>query len=122
MTVTEFLKQSVPFLAGLTEDQAHFLAKSAEQLVYRKGQTVIFRGVTVDGLHVVANGKVTVHAKVGKEFQQVAELGPGDVFGETSIIEMTVAGPCDGMVWASERTKTHLSATAAMRGRCSEIW
>ncbi|MBI5203036.1 MAG: cyclic nucleotide-binding domain-containing protein [Elusimicrobia bacterium] len=92
MTVTEFLKQQVPFLSGLTEDQAHFLATSAEQLVFNKGQTVIFRGVTVDGLHVIAAGKVTVHAKVGKETLQVAELGPGQVFGETSIIEMTVAG------------------------------
>ncbi|MBI4423337.1 MAG: cyclic nucleotide-binding domain-containing protein [Elusimicrobia bacterium] len=91
MTVTEFLQQHVPFLSGLTEDQAHYLAKSAEQLVFRKGQTVIFRGVTVDGLHVVAAGKVTVHAKIGREVQQVAELGPGAVFGETSIIEMTVA-------------------------------
>ena len=91
MTVTEFLKQSVPFLSGLTDDQAHFLATEAEQLVFNKGQTVIFRGVTVDGLHVIAAGKVTVHAKVGKESMQVAELGPGQVFGETSIIEMTVA-------------------------------
>lgn len=92
MTVTEFLQKNVPFLAGLTEDQAHYLATSAEQLVFNKGQTVVFRGVTVDGLHVVASGKVTVHAKVGKDVIQVAELGPGQVFGETSIIEMTVAG------------------------------
>ncbi len=92
MTVTEFLKQQVPFLSGLTEEQAHELATAAEQLVFNKGQTVIFRGVTVDGLHVIAAGKVTVHAKVGKDTVQVAELGPGQVFGETSIIEMTVAG------------------------------
>lgn len=92
MTVTEFLREHVPFLSGLTEDQAHYLAKAAEQIVFRKGQTVIFRGVTVDGLHVVAAGKVTVHAKVNRDVVQVAELGPGDVFGETSIIEMTVAG------------------------------
>ena len=92
MTVTEFLQQHVPFLSGLTEDQAHYLATSAEQIVFQKNQTVIFRGVTVEGLHVVASGKVSVHAKVGREVQQVAELGPGEVFGETSITEMSVAG------------------------------
>lgn len=92
MTVTEFLQTKVPFLSGLTEDQARYLAQAAEQLTFHKGQTVIFRGVTVDGLHVVAAGLVTVHAKVGKEVMKVAELGPGDVFGETSIIEMSVAG------------------------------
>lgn len=92
MTVTEFLRDHVPFLKGLTDDQAMYLAKAAEQITFRKGQTVIFRGVTVDGLHVVAAGKVTVHAKVNRDIVQVAELGPGDAFGETSIIEMTVAG------------------------------
>ncbi len=92
MTVTEFLQTKVPFLSGLTEDQAHYLAKSAEQIPFHKGQTVIFRGTTVDGLHVVAQGRVSVHAKVGKQVVQVAELGPGEVFGETSIVEMTTAG------------------------------
>lgn len=94
MTVTEFIKTSVPFLSGLTDDQAHALAGACEQLSFNAGQTVVFRGVTVEGLHIVASGKVTVHAKVEpkrKELVQVAELGPGDVFGETSIIEMGTA-------------------------------
>lgn len=94
MTVTEFLKTHVPFLEGLTEEQAHGLAQACEQLSFRAGQTVVFRGVTVEGLHVVASGKVTVHAKTDtkrKELAQVAELGPGEVFGETSIIEMGTA-------------------------------
>ena len=92
MTVTEFLKDHVPFLAGITDEQAADLARSAEQVVYKQGHTVIFRGVTVEGLHVVASGQVTVNAKIGREVQRVAELGPGDVFGEISIIEGSVAG------------------------------
>lgn len=94
MTVTEFLKSHVPFLEGLSEDQARGLAQACEQLSYRAGQTVVFRGVTVEGLHVVASGKVAVYAKTDpkrKELVQVAELGPGEVFGETSIIEMGTA-------------------------------
>lgn len=94
MTVTEFLKTAVPFLAGLTDEQAAGLAAAAAQLAFKMDQTVLFRGVTVEGLHVVASGKVAVWAKAdpkSKALVQVAELGPGDVFGETSIIEMGTA-------------------------------
>lgn len=93
MTVTEFLQTQVSFLAGLTEDQALYLAKSVEQHPYRSGQTIIFKGVSVEGLHVVAQGKVSVHVKPEKkDWMKVAELGPGDVFGETSIVEFAMAG------------------------------
>ena len=93
MTVTEFLKTKVPFLQGITDDQALYLAKSAEQRPYRMGQTILMRGVSVDGLHIVAQGKVSVHVKAdkSKDLVKVAELGPGDVFGETSIIEFCMA-------------------------------
>ncbi|MFA5138533.1 MAG: cyclic nucleotide-binding domain-containing protein [Elusimicrobiota bacterium] len=93
MTVTEFLRTQVPFLAGLTEDQALYLAKSSEQKPYRSGQTIIFKGVSVEGLHIVAQGKVSVHVKPEKkDWIKVAELGPGEVFGETSIMEFAMAG------------------------------
>lgn len=93
MTVTEFLLTQVPFLAGLTEDQALYLAKSVEQKPCRNGQTIIFKGVSVEGLHIVAQGKVSVHVKPEKkDWVKVAELGPGEVFGETSIVEFAMAG------------------------------
>ena len=94
MTVTEFLRSHVPFLGGLTEEQSRALAVAATQLSCKKGQTILFRGITVDGLHVVAVGKVGVWIKKSKTgpLEMVAALGPGEVFGETSIIEMSTAG------------------------------
>lgn len=93
MTVTEFLTQSVPFLTGLTEDEARTLASAAEQTTFKPGQTIIMQGVTVDGLHVIAQGKVGVWIKTpGKTAVQVATLPPGEVFGERSIVEFGVAG------------------------------
>jgi CRP-like cAMP-binding protein len=94
MTVTEFLKGHVPFLGGLSEEQSRSLAVAAVQLPCRKGQTILFKGVTVDGLHVVAAGHVGVWVKPDKTrpLVQVATLGPGEIFGETSIIEMSTAG------------------------------
>jgi signal-transduction protein with cAMP-binding, CBS, and nucleotidyltransferase domain len=94
MTITEFLKDHVPFLKGLTEDQAHSLAQACEQKSFNKDQTVLFQGVSVDGLHVIAQGKVSVTIKdpKSKESHKVAELETGDVFGEKSIVEFTMAG------------------------------
>ncbi|TPW18753.1 MAG: hypothetical protein FD126_3336, partial [Elusimicrobia bacterium] len=94
MTVTEFLQKHVPFLAGLTEAQAKSMAVKAEQKRFKKGQTVLFKGVSVEGLHVMAMGKVSVHVKPekSKDWVKVAELGVGDVFGEMSIVEFAMAG------------------------------
>ena len=94
MTVTEFLQKHVPFLAGVTDAQAKAMATKAEQKRFKKGQTVLFKGVSVEGLHVMAMGKVSVHVKAekAKEWVKVAELGAGDVFGEMSIVEFAMAG------------------------------
>lgn len=92
MTVTEFLKDHVPFLAGLSQDEARALAGTAEQITYRPNQTILLQGETVDSLHVVATGKVAVTIRPrGKQAVRVAELGPGKVFGEASILEQGVA-------------------------------
>lgn len=120
MTVTEFLQTKVPFLNGLTQEQAHALAVQVQQQAYARGQTVILRGTTVDGLFIVASGKVGVWAKPEKSkiLAQVAELGPGDIFGETSILEMTTAG---ATIKANEdETLVFLIPQAAFRAVLSE--
>lgn len=94
MTVTEFLQTNVSFLAGLTPAQAGQLASQVNQQSFDKGHTILFAGTTVEGLYVVASGKVSVFIKLKKSspIQLVAELGPGDVFGEISILEKGTAG------------------------------
>jgi len=88
-----FLGQHVPLFAGISDEHLTDLAVSSELKPYKDGQTILYRGMTVDGLHVVAIGKVSVHAKAaGKGVVQVAELGPGEIFGETSILEYGTAG------------------------------
>jgi hypothetical protein len=41
--------------------------------------------------------------------------------GLLPVVMNTVPGPCDGMVWANERTIVILSATEAIPGKCSQI-
>jgi CRP-like cAMP-binding protein len=93
MTVTDFLKAHVPFLAGVTDADAAAMAQVCEQVTFKAGQTILMQGVTVDSVHVIAQGSAKVLVRVpGKNPLEVAKLGPGQVFGETSIVEFGVAG------------------------------
>jgi CRP-like cAMP-binding protein len=116
VTVTEFLQQHVPFLSGVTADEAHALALCSEQLSFGKGQTVLFQGTTVDGLYVVASGKVGVwvRADKSKPAQLAAELGMGEVFGEMSVLEFSTAGAT--IKAADEPTLLFLIPQDAFRG------
>ncbi|OGR94633.1 MAG: hypothetical protein A2V88_14700 [Elusimicrobia bacterium RBG_16_66_12] len=93
MDAKTFLGSHVPLFAGISDEHLTDLAVSSELKSYKAGQTILFQGMTVDDLHVVAVGKVSIHAKVaGRGVVQVAELGPGEIFGETSILESGTAG------------------------------
>lgn len=93
MDALTFLRERVALFAGVDEGRLSELAASSSLQSYSAGQTILFRGATVDGLHVVASGKVAILVKrPGKGLVPVAELGGGEVFGETSIVEMGTAG------------------------------
>lgn len=93
MDAYTFLKERVALFAGVTEENLAGLAAASSLSSYDKGQSILFRGATVDGLHVVCSGKVSVMVKLpNKGVVPVAELGSGEVFGETSIVEMGTAG------------------------------
>lgn len=88
-----FLRDHVSLFAGVTDENLAALARSSEVLSFNAGQTILFKGATVDGLHVVVSGKADVCMKASnKTMVRVAELGEGEVFGEMSIVEMGTAG------------------------------
>lgn len=92
VTIADFLQQEVPFLWGLSDADANSLAEAVVQTSFTLGQVIIRQGMTVEGLHVIAEGKVGVWIKShGKTAAQAAVLGPGALFGATSIIESGVA-------------------------------
>jgi CRP-like cAMP-binding protein len=88
-----FLEKHCALFSGVSDAHLTALAVNSELKTVKAGQTVVFQGTTVEGLHVVIAGKVAVTAKVtGKGVIQVAELGPGEVFGEKSILEFGTSG------------------------------
>jgi CRP-like cAMP-binding protein len=93
MDALTFLRERVSLFAGVNEENLTALAESSVLLPYSAGQTILFKGATVDGLHVVITGKVGVFVKAtNKTLVRIAELNSGDVFGEMSVVEMGTAG------------------------------
>jgi CRP/FNR family cyclic AMP-dependent transcriptional regulator len=88
-----FLRDRVALFAGVTEENLALLADASVMMPFHAGQTILFKGATCDGLHVVVSGKAGVYVKsTNKTPVRVAELAAGEVFGEMSVVEMGVAG------------------------------
>lgn len=93
MDAFTFLRERVGLFAGVSDEHLTGLATVSTLSTYKSGQTIMFKGATVDGLHVMAVGRAGVFIKPPSQpLTQVAELASGDVFGETSIIENGTAG------------------------------
>ncbi len=93
MDAFTFLRERVALFAGVSDEHMTALATASTLSPYKNGQTIMFKGATVEGLHVLAVGRAGVFVKPPNQpVIQVAELNSGDVFGETSIMEMGTAG------------------------------
>ena len=88
-----FLRERVALFAGVSDENLAALAEASVLLPFKTGQTILFKGATVDGLHVVVTGRAEVLVKsTNKTMVRVAEIASGEVFGEMSIVEMGTAG------------------------------
>ena len=93
MDALTFLSGHVALFEGVSSEQLTPLAVNSTLRQLTAGQIVLRAGMTVDDVYVIATGKAEVLVKVAnKGLVRVGELGPGDVFGEVSIMERTVAG------------------------------
>jgi CRP-like cAMP-binding protein len=82
------LLHGVDFLEALSSDQLERLAAGAQIVPYPSGSAVVTEGDAGDSLFVVAEGRVevSVHAPGGGPERRLATLGPGDYFGEMSLL------------------------------------
>jgi len=93
MDAMTFLRERVSLFEGVNDENMVALAHASELVSYKAGQTILFKGATVDGLHVVVSGEAGVYVKAtNKALVRVATLGSGEVFGEMSVVEMGTAG------------------------------
>ena len=118
MDALTYLRGHVPLFAGVNEENLTALARACEMLSFRPGQTILFKGATVDGLHVVVSGGAEVFVKASnKTMVRVAELGSGEVFGEMSIVEMGTAGATIRVIPISTGT-----SSPSLRKAYSLVW
>jgi CRP-like cAMP-binding protein len=73
--------RAIPLFSELDDQQLDRLAAQTTEFDAPAGQALIERGRPGSGLFVLEEGRATVEAPEGTR-----ELGPGDVFGERSLL------------------------------------
>jgi CRP/FNR family transcriptional regulator, cyclic AMP receptor protein len=93
---TESLRR-VPLFAGLDRKELEMLAKLAREQRYEPGATIVKSGAGGHGLYIIKEGTVSVV----RDGQKVASMGPGQFFGEISVLD---GGPRTADVKADTET------------------
>jgi CRP/FNR family cyclic AMP-dependent transcriptional regulator len=77
--------RAVPLFASLTDEALDRLAAVTSEFDAPTGQMLVERGGPGSGIFVLERGSAVVEAPEGRR-----ELGPGDVFGERSLVDSGV--------------------------------
>lgn len=81
------LLHNLPLFASLTEQEHQFLLAHAPTLLCPAGAPVLRQGDAGDSLFVAQEGALAMYVKNGAgDDQQVGQLGPGQFFGERSLL------------------------------------
>ena len=90
---------NVPIFQGLTKKDLKAIARSAKEVTHRRGSVLAREGDTGVGFFLIVDGKATVD--IGGTPR--AQMGPGDFFGEISLIDN---GPRTATVTADTQITT----------------
>ena len=109
----EQLIADLPLLARLPAEDMRALASKGRMRNYSAGTTVFSEGEKGDSLHVVVDGRVRITVTSGSgDEATVAMVGPGDCFGELSLLD---GRPRSASAVASTATKTFVVTRDAFR-------
>lgn len=75
--------RSVPLFSSLSKSQIRTMATTAKERTYRDGDTIVKQGEKGIGFYLILGGR----ARVEKAGQKLAELGPGQFFGEMALLD-----------------------------------
>jgi CRP-like cAMP-binding protein len=104
----------VPMFARCTTAQLDLVGRLGEADVYQPGQDIVREGDAGDGFYLVTGGR----AQVRRGDHDVAELGPGDYFGELSLFD---PAPRNATVRAIDTVNCVMLAPDAFRRALDEI-
>lgn len=116
------LLNTAPFFAPLDRTQRVAMVKHFQTLQYASHVEVLREGEEGPGLFVILHGEVQVYKREGDEQVLLANLHPGDVFGEMALLtgqpaSATVAtmAPTQLMLLAREHFQALIEAVPAIR-------
>jgi CRP/FNR family transcriptional regulator, cyclic AMP receptor protein len=75
--------KKIPLFAGVPDETLGKIAPWATSEVWPEGKVVVKEGGFSNHFYAIENGT----AKVEREDEHLADLGPGDVFGEQGLLE-----------------------------------
>lgn len=77
-----------PLLAALDAEERERVLRTARRRTYDRGEVLVHEGEPSDSLHMVATGRLAVRVSTPDgEHATINLLGPGDYFGELSLLE-----------------------------------
>lgn len=86
MTLAHQFLKAVPLFEKCDENTLQRLALGLRWTTYKKGDTILFQGMIVNQMFLLASGRVAVFSRKDGETRQVATLGEGQYFGEISLL------------------------------------
>ena len=90
---------SVPLFEGLSKKELDLIYREAKQSEFEAGHDIVEQGATGVGFHLILEGKADVLVGGRKR----ATLGPGDYFGEMSLLD---GGPRSATVKTATDVRT----------------
>jgi CRP/FNR family cyclic AMP-dependent transcriptional regulator len=132
-TNVEMLRR-VPLFGGLDDSQLEILTRSLQKKAFPKGRVVLTEGQPAENMFIIISGRVKVQVAdaEGKEVI-LAVLGPGEFFGEMSLIDQQPSSAsvitieqCHFIIVGKEDFRRHIAgnvdvATNIMRGLVKRI-
>jgi CRP-like cAMP-binding protein len=104
----------IPMFARCTTEQLDLVAHLGEADAFPPGEEIVREGDAGDGFYVVTGGR----AQVQRGGRDVAELGPGDYFGELSLFD---PAPRNATVRAIDTVNCVVLAPDAFRHALEEV-
>ncbi len=104
----ERIYRLVPLFRGLSPEELDELIGASRLFRVKQGCAVITEGEESDGMFIIVQGRAQVQLRFDQgDRTQLAELGPGDVFGELALLDRlprsaTVVMKEDGVLYKLE--------------------
>ena len=83
MTESMEMLQKTPLWSGLDQQDLRLIAKSSKERNFESGQTIVKKGDPGVGFYLILEGAVEVRS----DGKTLSKLGPGQFFGEMSVLD-----------------------------------